>query len=87
MRSIKNCPCCKEHKPLCQRQFGTPLMALTQRSKDNQFIVSLEIDVCTNCNNVYATRWQTIRTDDPEAKIIPIKNESLVKDLIAPSYA
>lgn len=87
MRNIKNCPCCKEHKPLCQRHFGVPLMALTQRSKDYQFIVSLEIDICSNCNNVYATRWATVRATDEEAKTMPIKNESLVKGLIAPTYA
>lgn len=79
MRNIKNCPHCSEKKPLCKKYFGEPLMGMSKLSQDKEFMVQFEIDVCMNCNTVYATSWSTTRMTDVSSKDIKPQDAGLIK--------
>jgi len=64
MRSVKNCPKCGSSRNLMQKYFGEPLMKISKVTPDEKFIVEASIDICMNCNTVYANRWETIRVED-----------------------
>lgn len=63
MEKVRNCPKCGSDKRLFERYFGNPF-SIEGESKDSKFVVKVAIDVCMDCNNVYASKWETIRVGD-----------------------
>ena len=51
-----------------QKYFGEPLMKISKITPDEKFIVEASIDICMNCNTVYANRWETIRVEEMQEK-------------------
>jgi len=73
MRSIRNCPKCGSNRPLMRRYFNKPLVSISDLSDDKKFVVEADIDVCMNCNTVYATRWETTHRDEAKSKTVENK--------------
>jgi hypothetical protein len=50
------------------KYFETPLFTKTKLSKDQAFVVSIDFDICMDCNAVYASKWETTRREDYDEK-------------------